>query len=128
MAHKKWKDIRGSFSPDAEERIRTDKNFILLEMNLRELREHVSDLNQSEVGALLEVSQAAVSQLERRQDAAVSSIAKFVATLGGRLELHAVFPADPDQATQQVIRISQFEDIKNQIQGEVRDLVPASKR
>jgi DNA-binding XRE family transcriptional regulator len=110
MARKTWKEARRRFSAEGEARIEREKNEILLEGNLREIREHLSDLNQTDMGKLLEVSQEAVSQLERRHDAAVSSIARFIASLGGRLELHAVFPNES-------IRITQFEDIRGQVMG-----------
>jgi hypothetical protein len=119
MNRTKWKDMRPNLGPAAEERIKREKEEILLDMNLREIREHVSDLTQTDIGELLEVSQAAVSQLERRQDAAVSSIARFIAKLGGRLELVAVFP-------KQQIRITQFENIKGQLLDEAQKVPKSS--
>jgi DNA-binding XRE family transcriptional regulator len=110
MARKTWKETRRRFSAEGEARIEREKEEILLEGNLREIREHLSDLNQTDMGKLLEVSQEAVSQLERRHDAAVSSIARFIGSLGGRLELHAVFPNE-------TIRITQFDDIRGQVMG-----------
>jgi predicted transcriptional regulator len=121
MNRTKWKDIRPNVGPVAEERIKRERGEILLDMNLREIREHVSDLTQTDIGELLEVSQAAVSQLERRQDAAVSSIARFIATLGGQLELVAVFP-------NQQIRVTQFENIKGQLLDKVQEPSSSSKR
>ncbi len=119
MARKKWKDIRRDHGPEGEARIKRMKDEIVLEMTLREIREHVSDLNQTELGELLKVSQVAISQLERRQDATLGNIAKYLAALGGRLELHAVF-------SNETIRIVQFEDVKGQIEAAAKKLVPAA--
>lgn len=120
MARKKWSDIRRDHGPESEARIKRMKDEITLEMTLRDLREHVSDLNQTELGELLRVSQVAISQLERRQDAVLSNIAKYIAALGGVLELHAKFPNE-------TVRITQFDDVKGQIEAEAKKLVAATR-
>ena len=38
------------------------------------------------------MSQAAVSQLERRTDMYLSTLENFVEAMGGKLEMYAVFP------------------------------------
>ena len=38
------------------------------------------------------MTQAAVSQLERRTDVYLSALGNFVDAMGGRLEIYAVFP------------------------------------
>jgi hypothetical protein len=119
MARKKWNDIRRDHGPDGEARIKRMKDEIALEMTLRDIREHVSDLNQTELGELLKVSQVAVSQLERRQDAVLSNISRYLAALGGQLELHAIFATE-------TIRITQFDDVKGQIEVATKRLVPAA--
>jgi hypothetical protein len=43
-------------------------------------------------GGSVDMTQAAVSQLERRTDAYLSTLENFVETMGGRLEMYAVFP------------------------------------
>jgi len=68
MARKTWKEARRKFSAEAETRIQGEKEEIVLEGTPREIRQHLSDLNQTNMGKLLEVSQEAVSQLERRHD------------------------------------------------------------
>jgi hypothetical protein len=40
----------------------------------------------------LQIPQGAVSRMERRQDLLLSTLREYVGALGGRLELHAVFP------------------------------------
>jgi DNA-binding XRE family transcriptional regulator len=61
-------------------------------MALRELRE-AKKLTQEEMAGRLKVEQAAISKLERRQDMYLSTLEKYVAGMGGRLELTAVFPS-----------------------------------
>lgn len=56
---------------------------------LRQFREW-RELTQVEIAKRLGVPQGEVSKLERRPNHRVSSLAKYVAALGGRLELVAV--------------------------------------
>jgi len=49
-------------------------------------------LTQGDVAVALEVTQANVSRIERQDDLYLSTLEEYVAALGGRLELHAVFP------------------------------------
>ena len=120
MARKKWSEIRRKHGPEGEGRIKRIKDEIILEMTLRQIREHVSDLNQTELGDLLAVTQVAISQLERRQDAVLSNVARYIAALGGRLELLAIFGEEE-------IRVTQFEDVKGQLEAGAKKLVPAAR-
>ena len=58
---------------------------------LVKLREAMG-VKQADLARVLEVSQANVSQLERRKDAQLSTLRKYVEALGGHLEIAAVFP------------------------------------
>lgn len=49
-------------------------------------------VSQESLAALLEIKQAAISKLEHRQDALVSSVREIVQSLGGELRLIATFP------------------------------------
>jgi transcriptional regulator with XRE-family HTH domain len=60
------------------------------ERTLRELR-RAFDMTQSELAHRLKTSQAEVSRLERRRDMLVSTLSRYVAAVGGRLEINAVF-------------------------------------
>ena len=60
-------------------------------MPLHELRA-TRQLTQQQLAQALEMSQAAVSQLEQRTDVYLSTLENFVEAMGGRLELYAVFP------------------------------------
>jgi DNA-binding XRE family transcriptional regulator len=58
---------------------------------LAELREQAG-ATQQEVAAALGVSQANVSRIEHEENLYLSTLREYVAALGGRLELRAVFP------------------------------------
>jgi Helix-turn-helix domain len=60
-------------------------------MPLHELRS-VRHLTQQQPAQTLDMTQAAVSQLERRTDIYLSTLGNFVEAMGGRLEMYAVFP------------------------------------
>ena len=49
-------------------------------------------LTQQQLAKTLEMTQAAVSQLEQRTDIYLSTLENFVEAMGGRLEMYAVFP------------------------------------
>jgi transcriptional regulator with XRE-family HTH domain len=78
-------------------------------MNLQELRRGHVGLTQAKVAELLHVTQAAISQLEKREDFLLSSLAEYVKALGGRLEVVAHFEDGQD------VRITQFEGVKEQL-------------
>ena len=65
MAQTKWTDLRPKLAAAAEQRVQREKDEISLEMNLRELLEHISDLAQTDIGELLKVSKAALSRSNR---------------------------------------------------------------
>jgi hypothetical protein len=54
---------------------------------IRELRE----LTQEDIAKALQVSQANVSRVERQGDLYLSTLQRYVAALGGRLEVTAIF-------------------------------------
>ena len=60
------------------------------ERTLRQLR-NALNRTQTDLAARLGTSQAEVSRLERRKDMYLSSLGRYVAALGGRLEVRAVF-------------------------------------
>jgi transcriptional regulator with XRE-family HTH domain len=60
-------------------------------MPLRELRA-ARHLTQQRLAQTLDMTQAAVSQLEQRTDVYLSTLENFVEAMGGRLEMYAVFP------------------------------------
>lgn len=49
-------------------------------------------LSQEQIAAELDIKQASVSKLERRTDLYISTFRRYVAAMGGTLELRANFP------------------------------------
>jgi transcriptional regulator with XRE-family HTH domain len=60
-------------------------------MPLHELRA-ARHLTQQQLAKSLDMTQAAVSQMEQRTDLYLSTLENFVEAMGGRLEMYAVFP------------------------------------
>jgi len=60
-------------------------------MPLDELRA-ARNLTQERLAKVLGVKQPAISRMERRADVYVSTLASFIAAMGGHLEIRAVFP------------------------------------
>jgi DNA-binding XRE family transcriptional regulator len=78
-------------SPEARAEARRLADQDLKEMPLHELRT-ARHLTQQQLAMTLDMSQAAVSQLEQRTDIYLSTLENFVEAMGGRLEMYAVFP------------------------------------
>lgn len=97
-----FKQLRDKMSPEARERVDRRVRETLLEMNLQELRQRVAGITQTDLAELMEVTQGAISQLEKRHDVLLSKLAEYVHALGGNLELIARFP-DAE------VRITQFD-------------------
>ena len=89
MAYHKWKDIKRSKGPEADERMRKRVQVTILEMNLAELRKELG-ITQVAVADAAGMLQAEVSKVERRDDHLLSTLRCYVGALGGELEVHAV--------------------------------------
>ena len=87
----KWKDIRGTFSPEIEARIAQEVKDAVGVMRLYQLREARS-LTQVNLAKILEVNQGAVSRMEKRTDVYVSTLRSYIEAMGGQLQIRAVFP------------------------------------
>ena len=61
------------------------------EMSLRELRRALK-LSQEELAQVLNVGQSSVAKMERRTDAFISTVRRFVEAMGGQLDIVARFP------------------------------------
>ena len=91
MRTQKWSEIKArNFSPEKIAEIRRRADADILEMNLRELREHTGK-TQEEIAALADMGQSELSRFERRDDHLLSTLRKYVEALGGELEVAAVF-------------------------------------
>lgn len=86
-----WKDARRRVvKPEDEPHIQRTREMMRAELRLADLRKH-RHASQADVAARLEVSQSNISQLERGGDAKLSTLESYVAALGGKLEVRAVF-------------------------------------
>src|SRR5438552_17207966 len=88
----KWKDIeRSRFTDEERAAIKTRANAeLLLEMNLPELRQALGK-TQVDIAEAAEMAQANLSEFERRDDHVLSVLRRYIAALGGKLEVTAVF-------------------------------------
>ena len=86
----KWNDVkRAKLDSSRLERVqqRVEKEF--LDLNLAELRQAVG-VTQVEAAEAAEMTQGELSRLERRPDHLVSTLRRYVESLGGELEVTAV--------------------------------------
>ena len=82
--------------PGALDRLNALREETLIEIGLYELRRALQ-ISQEDLAAGLEISQAAISQLERADDLRLSTLRKYLERLGARLELVAVFDTEEEQ-------------------------------
>jgi transcriptional regulator with XRE-family HTH domain len=102
MAHK-WREIRGTFSPEQEAEIARRVKEAAGVMTLYQLREARS-LTQVNLAKVLNVNQGAVSRMEKRTDMYVSTLRNFIQAMGGQLQVKAIFPEGE-------VEIEQFETL-----------------
>lgn len=101
---RKFSELRARMSPEAQSRAAARAEAMLVEMQLQELRK-ARNVTQVEVARAMNVEQAAISKLERREDMYVSTLREYVRALGGELRLVASFP-DAD------IQVHPFEPLR----------------
>jgi DNA-binding XRE family transcriptional regulator len=87
----KFSELRAKMSPEARGEARRLADKDLKEMPLHELRAS-RHLTQQQLAHTLDMTQAAVSQLEQRTDVYLSTLENFIEAMGGRLEMYALFP------------------------------------
>jgi transcriptional regulator with XRE-family HTH domain len=85
MSTKSWREVRQG-RPLDEDQVEREK----LEIELSLLRRQLG-ASQAQLAEALGTSQSNVSQLERSNDQLLSSIARYVHALGGKLRVSAVF-------------------------------------
>lgn len=92
MKTHKWDEIaQKNFTPEERERIRQQAIAEVERMGYGKLRK-AQNLTQVEIAKKLGISQPSVAALEQRTDMMLSTLAKYIEALGGRLEISAVFP------------------------------------
>ncbi|HEC11514.1 MAG TPA: transcriptional regulator [Acidimicrobiales bacterium] len=93
MGHHRFSDIVGEISPERRARIdaiKEEARADAVAFNLAELRRH-RELTQVELAERLERAQASISAMETADDNLLSTWRAVVESMGGRLELVAVF-------------------------------------
>ena len=93
MGHRKFIDIAGEIDAERRRRIEVIKDEYRADavaFNLAELRRH-RQLTQVELSERLERAQASISAMETAGDNLLSTVRSVVESMGGRLELVAVF-------------------------------------
>ncbi len=95
--HRPWREIRGDADKDPERRRRveafrreTEKEILAYEQSLAELR-RARAFTQAQLAEALDVPQSQVSRIEHQAELYISTLARYLEAMGGRLELVAVF-------------------------------------
>ena len=110
-----FKELREKMEPVRRARVEKRVQEALKAMPLDELRE-ARELTQTQLAHVLQVSQGAVSKVERRTDMYISTLRSYVRAIGGDLQIRAIFPEGE-------VLIDQFEDLSpNSARRSARDL------
>jgi DNA-binding XRE family transcriptional regulator len=88
---RKFSELYEKMSPESRARVEERVKATLAAMPLEELRE-ARELTQTQLAQVLQVSQGAVSKVERRADMYISTLRSYVSAMGGDLQIRAVFP------------------------------------
>jgi predicted transcriptional regulator len=78
-------------TPERRARLDRERQFVRTILGLTAMRE-ARGATQRQIAEAWDVSQANVSQIERTQDIFLSTLSKYIAALGGQIEVRAVFP------------------------------------
>lgn len=90
MATRDWRSVRAR-RPLNEGSVDTYKRLMEAGVRLAEVRRR-RGMSQAKLAEALEVSQPNVSRIEQEDDVYLSTLARYVAALGGQLEVRAIFP------------------------------------
>ena len=91
--HKPFKNLRDQLrsTPAGRAAVEREQHIARDMIKLSQLRE-ARGVTQAELARAWETSQANVSRVEHEEDFYLSTLRSYVAALGGRLEITAVFP------------------------------------
>jgi DNA-binding XRE family transcriptional regulator len=81
--------------------IEKGQELLLMEVDLISKLRKDQELTQEELAAIMEIRQAAISQIENQEDVLVKTLQRYVKALGGELEVRAKFP-------DRVVMLNQF--------------------
>ena len=98
-------ELRARMSPKARAEAEAEAQRLNEEMDLSEVRRALK-LSQEEIGQTLQINQVSVAKIEKRADMYVSNLRRYIAALGGSLEITARFPEG-------VVAITNFSDLED---------------
>ena len=92
----KWNDLKHKASPEKRERLKQEalEELAAVESTGVGIIRAARHQTQVAVAEQMNMPQSAVSRLEAQRDCRLSTLRKYVAALGGHLEMRAVFPDD----------------------------------
>src|SRR6266496_3168911 len=95
MMARNFKELRDEVRSDPARAARVERHRKELEreLTLADLR-RARDLTQVQLAKALDTTQSGVSRIEHNTDVYLSTLRSYIEALGGRLELHVVFPDD----------------------------------
>ncbi len=90
MATRSWKSVKTRrLAPPAVERVASRAEEETRTVTLRELRQDL-DVTQAELADAAEMTQSELSRLENRADHRISTLRRYIAALGGEIEITAL--------------------------------------
>jgi DNA-binding XRE family transcriptional regulator len=104
-----FKELRSKMFPEAQARSEAMARETLANMPLDELRA-ARNLTQEHLATILGIKQASISKMERRTDMYIGTLSKFIAAMGGKLEIRACFPDGS-------VCINQFSEVQSKSPG-----------
>jgi transcriptional regulator with XRE-family HTH domain len=99
----KFAVLRTGMKPASQARASQRTAEMMRDMPLQELRQ-ARQFSQETLADALDTSQSSISKLERRVDVYVSTLRRYIQSMGGELDIVARFPEGS-------VRINQFEEI-----------------
>ena len=90
MPARTWKSVKARrLAPQSAVRVAHRADEEVRELTLRELRQDL-DLTQSQLADAAEMTQSELSRLESRADHRISTLRRYIAALGGEIEITAL--------------------------------------
>ncbi|MGA9418366.1 MAG: XRE family transcriptional regulator [Candidatus Cybelea sp.] len=105
---RKFAELEDRMTPAQRERSDAKAREMLAQIRLQELRQARSNTQKS-IAEIMHVPQSAVSKIESRTDAYVSTIRRYLQAMGGELEIVARFP---DGETYEITQFHEIGDLE----------------